>query len=106
MKRWQELESAVVQLLTVCRLRYWRVKNYRCFRCGQVQNSEAKNYPDFFIPEFHLFIECKTGSGQLTTGQKSTISELEKYGYQVIILKDNVDKFLQFLKKKGYIITP
>jgi len=106
MARWQELETAVVKLLNSCNLKYIRIRNYRCFKCGQVQNAEARGFPDFHVPILGLYIECKTGSGRLKQAQKGWFLDIQanRHNYY-ILLQDNVDSLLQFLEEAGYIKT-
>ena len=47
--RSKQFEDAVQKLLDTLNLSYMRVSNYRCFKCGQVQNSPAKGWTDKFI---------------------------------------------------------
>jgi hypothetical protein len=105
MKRWQELEKAVEDLLNYCNLRYVRIKNYRCFKCGQVQNSEAADFPDFHVPALHLYVECKTGKGKLSNGQKDMREAILLSGGKHLLLEDNTGTLLQFLEECGYIKT-
>jgi len=50
------LESAVENYLRYKNVMYIRIENYRCFRCGQVQNAKALHYS-------HL-IPRRNGNGQ------------------------------------------
>jgi hypothetical protein len=103
--RGKQLENAVSRTLSLLDLSFMRVSNYRCFKCGQVQNAPAKNWPDFFIYHpFLLAIECKTGSGALTSGQHEVIYKLSASGVKTLIVRDTVDLLLNYLKEKGYNI--
>ena len=101
MKRWQELEKAVTDLLNIYKIKYIKIDNYRCFKCGQVQNAKAKSWPDFFcFSPFLLAIECKTGKGQVTKEQEITTQQLRRSGVKTIIIRDTVDGLIELLKKK------
>jgi len=102
-ERSKELEDAVVKLLDAKGLRYMRVDNYRCFKCGQVQNSKAKGHPDFEVYSPHFYIECKTGTGKLTKDQREIKKLIEDVGIKYITVKDNVDEVLSYLEKSKYI---
>jgi len=94
--RSKELEKAVASYLTLKKYKYMRVDNYRCFRCGQVQNSKAKGWPDFFVYSPVVFaVECKTGSGRLTKEQEVVKADLESSGIKYIICRDNIDELLK-----------
>lgn len=98
MKRWQEFEKAVENLLLYYKCEFIKITNYRCFRCGQVQNSKAANVPDFFIYYPKVFaVECKTGKGALTEGQKKTKEKMEKAGIPYILLRDTTDELIEYL---------
>ena len=98
MKRWQELEQAVERYLTGLKISYLHIKNYRCFKCGQVQNSEATGWPDFFCYyPIQLAIECKTGSGKLTPAQEVTKQKLIASGVPYIELRDTVDELINYI---------
>jgi len=99
MQRWQELEQATEELLKLHRLKYHRVTNYRCFKCGQVQNTKAKHWPDFYVySPIRLAIECKTGKGELSKGQLEVKADLEAMGCEYIVVRDNLDKLIKRLK--------
>ncbi len=101
MKRYQEFEEAVQKLLDVKKLKYMRVSNYRCYKCGTVQNASAKNWPDFFIyAPILLAIECKTGAAGLTKGQQILLGNMKQTGVDVLVLHDNVDDLITYLKEK------
>ena len=95
-ERDKQLEDAVGNLLDAKNLRYMRVDNYRCFKCGQVQNSKAKGHPDFEVYYPHFYIECKTGTGKLTKDQKEIKYLIEKNAHY-IIARDNIDELIKFL---------
>lgn len=94
--RGKELEDAVGNLLDAKGLRYMRVDNYRCFKCGQVQNSKATGHPDFEVYYPHFYIECKTGTGKLSKAQKEVKSLLEKSAHYIVV-RDNIDELVKFL---------
>jgi len=98
MSRAKDLENAVANLLDSKGLKYMRVSNYRCFKCGQVQNAKAKGFPDFEIFYPHFYVECKTGTGKLTPEQVIIKDLLEKAGVFYIVLRDNVDELVEFLE--------
>lgn len=101
-----ELEDAVEQTLNICGLYFLRIKNYRCFACGQVQNSQAAGFPDFHVPSLSLYVECKTGKGKLSPEQKKVRAAIERDpNNKYLLVKDNVDTLLQFLRLEGYIST-
>jgi len=102
MKRWKELEHAVANLLMVRGYLYHRVDNYRCYKCGAVQNRKATGWPDFFVYFPKLFaVECKTGAGKLTRGQRETKKHLELSGVEYIVCQDTVDKLINYLEKEA-----
>jgi len=93
MKRWKELEIAVQQYLEAKHIPYFRVSNYRCFKCGQIQNSQAKGFPDFmiFTDTGIVALECKTGKGKLTSEQKYYQNLFPEY----IVIRDTIDALLE-----------
>ena len=96
--RGRGLEQAVASYLKWRKIMYVRIENYRCFRCGQVQNSKAKGFPDFFCYAPRIFaIECKTGAGKLTKEQKIVRKAMEFSGIDYIVLRDNVDELMKYL---------
>ena len=98
MKRSQELEHAVEDYLVVKGYSYLRISNYRCFKCGQVQNAKAKGWPDFFCYSPTLCaIEVKTGKGVLSLEQKEIKAKLELAGIPYIVVRDTVDELLEVL---------
>jgi len=100
-RRARELEEAVRRMLTILKFEFMRVDNYRCFRCGQVQNSQATGFPDFFIYYPWVFaVECKTGSGRLTKKQKEISEKLKMQGIDYITVRDNVDALFTYLIEK------
>ena len=104
MNRATELEYAVENLLSIMNMSYQRVSNYRCFKCGQVQNSKSKGWPDFFV--YHprlLAIECKTGTGKLTKEQKEIAEKLSEMGIKYLIVRDTVDTLIIHFKELGLI---
>lgn len=103
MKRSKELENAVTDLLNLLEIPYIRIDNYRCFKCGQVQNSRAKGFPDFYCYTINLAIECKTGAGRLTKEQEVIKAQMEGAGIRYIVLKNNVDELLKYFKNRGYL---
>lgn len=101
MSRAQDLENAVEQLLIFKKIKFMRVSNYRCFKCGQVQNRSAKGWPDFFgYDPILVGIECKTGAGKLTKEQESVRESFIRNDVPYIIVRDNVDALLIFLQQK------
>jgi len=100
MSRWQQLEKAVKDFLDVKGIKYIRVDSYRCFHCGQVQNAQAAGMPDFLCLYPLVAIECKTGTGRLSGGQKETLSLLERSGVDVIVLHDTIDELIEYFEGK------
>jgi hypothetical protein len=97
----KRLESAVKELLELHNCEYHRVDNYRCFKCGQVQNSNAKGFPDFFVYyPFLLAIECKTGKGRLSKAQKKVKRLMEDSGIPFLVVRDTTDKLIEYLEGK------
>lgn len=90
--RSKQLESAVTNYLKYNNIPFLRIDNYRCFKCGQVQNGKAKGFPDFFCYTKNLAIECKTGTGRLTTEQKVIKEQMEESGIEYLVLRDNIDQ--------------
>ena len=104
MSRASGLEYAVGNLLSHLNMSYQRVDNYRCFKCGQVQNSKSTGWPDFFVyyPQL-LAIECKTGAGRLTKEQKNIAGKLSKMGVKYLVVRDTVDTLIVHFKELGLI---
>ena len=105
MNRAKELENAVKGLLDMKNIRYLRIENYRCWKCGAIGNSGAKGWPDFFCySPFLLAIECKTGKAVLSKEQKEIKELLEKSHIPYLIIRniqqliDNID-YLEWDKK-------
>lgn len=101
-KRGRDFEYAVGNLLSVYGVPYIRIDNYRCFKCGQVQNGKAKGFPDFFCYTIDTYIECKTGTNKLSKEQRKFRDEVTAAGKTFIELRDTVDELLDYLKVKGY----
>ena len=100
--RAKQLEEAVRRTLTLLNMNFMRVDNYRCFRCGQVQNSKATGFPDFFVYSPWIFaVECKTGSGRMTKEQAEIAVKLTRQGIDYIVVRDSIDALLSYLKKRG-----
>lgn len=100
-KRSKQLEKAVEDLLNLHKLSYHRVSNYRCFKCGQVQNSKAAGFPDFFVYHpYILAIECKTGKGRLSKKQKKVKRKMERSGIEYLVVRDNVDLLIKKIKER------
>ena len=95
--RSKQLEDAVGNLLDAKGLRYMRVDNYRCFKCGQVQNTKAKGHPDFEIYYPHFYVECKTGTGKLSKDQREIIKLIERSGLTCLVLRDNIDNLIELI---------
>ena len=97
-----QFETAVANLLNCLNLSWMRVSNYRCFRCGQVQNTKAKGWPDFFIYyPMCLAIECKTAGGKISKEQREVIDKLHHSGIRTIIIRDNIDPLVDYFKELG-----
>ena len=98
--RGRGLEQAVAKYLQWRKIMYVRIENYRCFRCGQVQNSKAKGFPDFFCyyPRV-VAIECKTSSGRLSTDQKKVRDAMIKSGIKYIVVRDNIDELIKYFEE-------
>lgn len=104
MNRATALEYAVGNLLSHLNMSYQRVDNYRCFKCGQVQNSKSTGWPDFFVyhPQL-LAIECKIGAGRLTKEQKEIAEKLSKMGIKYLVVRDTIDTLILHFKELGLI---
>jgi len=101
LKRAKGLEQAVEKYLRLRKIAFIRVENYRCFRCGQVQNSKANGFPDFFCyAPVVLAIECKTGKGQLSQIQKEVKEAMEKSGIDYLLVRDNIDILLRYFERR------
>jgi len=100
MKRSKALEKAVRDLLDLYGIEYVRVENYRCFKCGQVQNSKASGFPDFLCLSPFFAIECKTGSGRLSPKQKDVKGYFEAAGIDYLVVRDNIDTLIDYLEGK------
>ena len=98
MKRWQQLEKAVADYLTLKKCSFFRVDHYRCFRCGQILNSRAKGFPDFLVysPKI-VAIEVKTGKGRLSLAQKDTGLKMSLSGVEFVVVRDNIDNLMRVL---------
>lgn len=95
------LERAVENYLKFLKLRFLRVENYRCFRCGQIQNSKAGGFPDFFVySPIILAIECKTGSGRMNPAQKDVREAMEKAGIKYLLVRDNLDELIKYFEER------
>ena len=101
MKRWKQLEQAVEEYLNLKGISFLKITSYRCFRCGQVQNSKAAGFPDYHCPEYNLYIECKTGKGVLSKEQRIWKQKIEFNNRNTyILLKDNLDDLLDYFGDK------
>ena len=100
MSRWKELEKAVKDFLDIKGIKFIRVEIYRCPKCHMVFNTQAADMPDFLCLYPMLAIECKTGTGRLSAGQKETLSLLERSGADVIVLKDTIDELIEYFEGK------
>jgi len=100
LNRGRGLEQAVAKYLQWRKIMYVRIENYRCFRCGQVQNSKAKGFPDFFCyyPRV-VAIECKTGTGKLSPDQKKVRDAMIKSGIKYIVVRDNIDELIKYFEE-------
>ena len=100
LNRGRGLEQAVEKYLRLRKIMFIRVENYRCFRCGQVQNSKAKGFPDFFCyyPRV-VAIECKTGTGKLSPDQKKVRDAMIKSGIKYIVVRDNIDELIKYFEE-------
>ena len=91
------LEKTVENYLKLKKIMFLRIENYRCFRCGQVQNSKAKGFPDFFCySPIILAIECKTGKGQLSAEQKVVRKAMLDNKIDYLVVRDNIDELLNY----------
>ena len=100
MQRCKELENATAELFKYFNLYYLNITNYRCFKCGQVQNSKAKGFPDFHVPSLSLYVECKTGKGKLSKGQENVREIiLSNPNNTYILLTDTTDKLIEYLTR-------
>ncbi len=100
MKRWQEFEAAVDELLTRKRWSFWTFKNYRCWKCGAVGNAKGRAFPDFLV--YHpvaLAIECKVGKGRMRSDQIEVRNKMFLSGIAHIELRDNVDELITFIER-------
>jgi len=100
MKRSKQLEKAVKDFLDVKGIKYHRVEIYRCPKCHMVFNTQAADMPDFLCLYPLVAIECKTGTGRLSEGQKETLSLLERSGVDVIVLHDTIDELIEYFEGK------
>ena len=98
--RSKQFEQAVANLLLFHNFHYLRIENYRCFKCGQVQNRKATGWPDFFVYDpVLLAIECKTGTGKMTQEQLYIREKLINRGVEYIVLRDTVDELIAWIEK-------
>jgi len=88
-QRHRELQEAVEQYLTMKGWKFMAVSNYRCFKCGQVQNSKAKGWPDIFcyfpVP---WAIEIKVGKDKLRVEQIEILTLMEEAGIPYCVVSD------------------
>jgi len=99
-KRHGELVKAIRQIFDYRHIPHMGVTNYRCFKCGQVQNTGAKDWPDVFGYAPLIAVEAKTGQAVLTPGQKVVKKHLESQGVPYIVCRDTTDALLEHLKEK------
>jgi hypothetical protein len=98
--RGRGLEQAVEKYLQWRKIMYIRIENYRCFRCGQIQNSKARGFPDFFCyyPRI-VAIECKTGKySKLSPNQKIVRDAMVKSGIDYIVVRDNISELIKYFE--------
>jgi len=100
-KRSKEFENAVKEYLDIKGIEYIRVDNYRCYKCGTIQNSQASGFPDFLCLHPLVAIECKTGTGRLTKKQTEVLMLLELSGVDVIVLRDTLDDLIKYFENKA-----
>ena len=98
-ERGKQLETAVERYLTALKIPFMRVDQYRCFKCGQVQNASAKGWPDFYLYGHNIAIECKTGKGQLTKEQKEIKQVMERAGTEYHVVKNTVDQLIKLVQE-------
>jgi len=95
------LEQAVEKYLHIRKIMFVRIENYRCFKCGQIQNSKANGFPDFFCyyPSV-VAIECKTGTGRLSNIQKVVRDAMQKAGIDYVLVRDNIGELLKYFRER------
>jgi len=95
------LEQAVEKYLRMRKIMFVRIENYRCFKCGQVQNSKANGFPDFFCyyPQV-VAIECKTGAARLSAAQREVRSAMVAAGIDYVLVRDNIDELLKYFGER------
>jgi len=95
------LEQAVEHYLQLRKIMFVRIENYRCFKCGQVQNSKANGFPDFFCYfPCVVAIECKTGSGRLSQIQRVVMNAMRETGIDYVLVRDNIDELLKYFGER------
>lgn len=97
MRRAKQLEEAVRDYLDIKRIPYVRVDNYRCYKCGTIQNSAATGFPDFMIVKPLTAVEVKTGKGKLSPEQIIFKTLWEDQGLPYILVRDNIDSLMEEL---------
>ena len=99
MSKATDLEKAVKKYLTLKGCWFLRIPNYRCFKCGQIMNSPASGWPDFYIygPDNTLAVEVKTGQGRMKPKQIEIKERLESRGIQYLVLHDTIDELMKIL---------
>jgi len=102
-RTWRDLEKSVAKLLKALNIPYRRVSNYRCFKCGTIQNSSAAGLPDFILLKPFAFVECKCGKGKLSKGQSEVKGYAESEGVFWITCYDTTDALIAFLRLRGRI---
>ena len=97
--RGRGLEQAVASYLKWRKIMYVRIDNYRCYKCHTIQNSRARGFPDFFCyyPKI-VAIECKTGTGRLSSDQKKVRDAMIKSGIDYIVVRDNIDELIKYFE--------
>jgi len=99
--RGRDLERSVEKYLRAQKIAFVRIENYRCFKCGQVQNSKANGFPDFFCySPIILAIECKTGAGKLSPIQKEVRLAMLTTGIDYLLVRDNIDALIKYFQSK------
>lgn len=103
MKRWQQLEKAVEDLLLLNNYKIIHIE-YRSYS-GDIINKKNKGFPDFFAIHKKekrpaLIIEVKSGKGRLTVEQKEWKEAFELQGSHYVELHDTVDQLLKYLEEQ------
>jgi len=94
-ERSKGLELATRNFLQWHNIEFIRIE-YRCFACGAIHNKDAADFPDYYCYEIDVFLECKTGKGKQTKGQRAFRDAVVARGARHIEVRDTIDELLKW----------